>query len=33
MMDFTGELQLGFIMRIEGEFVVAFGVAELYKRF
>ena len=27
-MDFTGEVQLEFIVRIEGEFVVAFGVAE-----
>ena len=27
-MDFTGEVQLGFIVRIEGEFVGAFGVAE-----
>ena len=23
MMDFTGEVQLGFVVRIEGEFVVA----------
>ena len=27
-MDFTGEAQLGDVVRIEGEFVVAFGVAE-----
>ena len=27
-MDFTGEVQLGDVVRIEGEFVVAFGVAE-----
>ena len=32
-MDFTRKLQLGFIMRIEGKFVVAFGVAEFYKRY
>jgi len=32
MMDFTGEVQLGFVVRIEGKFVVAFGGAEPFAK-